>query len=118
LTNHRDRNGFVLKLGAASWPGRPLPPDNLTSSCSVDKASVIEGSNEYVTASTRAVDRNGHPLTYIWTATGGKISGVGPYVRWDYTEVAPGTYTLTSRVDNGAGLTSNCSATVTVQPRQ
>jgi hypothetical protein len=118
LTNHRDRNGFVIKLAAASWPGRPLPPDNLTSSCSVDKASVIEGSNEYVTASTRAVDRNGHPLTYIWTATGGKISGVGPYVRWDYTEVAPGTYTLTSRVDNGAGLTSNCSATVTVQPRQ
>jgi hypothetical protein len=118
LTNHRDRNGFVIKLGAASWPGRPLPPDNLTSSCSVDKASVIEGSSEYVTASTRAVDRNGHPLTYIWTATGGKISGVGPYVRWDYAEVAPGTYTLTSRVDNGAGLTSNCSATVTVQPKQ
>ncbi|MGA9885937.1 MAG: hypothetical protein WBQ31_00445, partial [Candidatus Acidiferrales bacterium] len=70
LTNHRDRNGFVLKLAAASWPGKPLPPDNLTSSCSVDKTSVIEGSSEYVTANTRATDRNGHPLTYVWTATG------------------------------------------------
>jgi hypothetical protein len=118
LTNHRDRNGFVIKLAAASWPGKPLPPDNLTSSCSVDKTSVIEGSSEYVTANTRATDRNGHPLTYVWTATGGKISGVGPYVRWDYAGVAPGTYTLTSRVDDGAGLTSNCSATVTVQPKQ
>ncbi|MGA7060720.1 MAG: hypothetical protein WA690_20410 [Candidatus Acidiferrales bacterium] len=118
LTNHRDRNGFVLKLAAASWPGKPLPPDNLTSSCSVDKTSVIEGSSEYVTASTRATDTNGHPLTYIWTATGGKLSGVGPYVRWDYAGVAPGTYTLTSRVDDGAGKTSSCSATVTVQPKQ
>lgn len=118
LTNHRDRNGFVIKLAAASWPGRPLPPDNLTSSCSVDKSAVIEGSSEYVTASMRAVDTNGHPLTYVWTATGGRISGVGPYVRWDYAEVAPGSYTLTARVDDGAGKTSSCSATVTVQPKQ
>lgn len=118
LTNHRDRNGFVIKLAGASWPGKPLPPDNLTSSCAVDKSSVIEGSSQYVTASTRAVDTNGHPLTYTWTATGGRISGVGPYVRWDYTDVAPGTYTLTSRVDDGAGKTSSCAATVTVQPKQ
>jgi hypothetical protein len=118
LTNHRDRNGFVIKLAAASWPGKPLPPDNLTSSCSVDKTSVIEGSGEYVTASARATDTNGHPLTYIWTTTGGNVSGVGPYVRWDYAGVAPGTYTLTSRVDDGAGKTSSCSATVTVQPKQ
>jgi hypothetical protein len=118
LTNHRDRNGFVIKLAGASWPGKPLPPDNLTSSCSLDKTSVIEGSSAYVTASVRATDTNGHPLTYIWTATDGKVSGVGPYVRWDYSGVAPGTYTLTSRVDDGAGKTSSCSATVTVQPRQ
>lgn len=118
LTNHRDRNGFVIKLGAAQWPGRPLPPDSLTSSCSVDKPSVIEGSGEYVTASASATDRNGHPLTYLWTATGGKISGIGPYVRWDYAGLAAGTYTLTSRVDDGAGKTASCSATVTVQAKQ
>lgn len=118
LTNHRDRNGFVLKVAAASWPAKPLPPDSLTSSCSVDKKSVIEASGEYVTASASATDKNGHPLTYIWTVTAGKINGIGPYVRWDYSGVAAGTYTLTSRVDDGAGLNSSCSATVTVQPRQ
>lgn len=117
LTNHRDRNGFVLKLAAASWPGKPLPPDSLTSSCSVDKTSVIEGSSEYVSATVRATDRNGRPLTYVWTASGGKISGIGPYVRWDYAGLAPGSYTLTARVDDGAGQTSSCSATVAVQPR-
>ncbi|MGA8024115.1 MAG: hypothetical protein WCC18_03245 [Candidatus Acidiferrales bacterium] len=117
LTNHRDRNGFVIKLAAASWPGKPLPPDSLTSSCSVDKTSVIEGSGEYVSATVRATDRNGRPLTYVWTASGGKISGIGPYVRWDYAGLAPGSYMLTSRVDDGAGQTSSCSATVAVQAR-
>ncbi|MGA7963074.1 MAG: hypothetical protein WCA33_15390, partial [Candidatus Acidiferrales bacterium] len=118
LTNHRDRNGFVIKLGAALWPGKPLPPDSLTSTCSVDKATVVEGSGDYVTASAFATDANGHPLTYIWTAPAGQISGVGPYVRWDSTGVAAGSYTLTSRVDDGAGKTASCVATVTVQPRQ
>ncbi len=116
LTNHRDRNGFVIKVAAAHWPGRPLPPDNLTSTCSGDKPTVIEGSGDYVTASATATDANGHPLNYIWTATGGQISGVGPYVRWDSTGVAAGTYTLTMRVDDGVGKTSSCSVTVTVQP--
>lgn len=118
LTNHRDRNGFVIKVAAAHWPTRPLPPDSLTSSCSVNKPSVIEGSGDYVIASATATDANGHPLTYMWTATAGQINGAGPYVRWDSTGVAPGTYTLALRVDDGAGKTSTCSATVTVQPKQ
>ena len=118
LTNHRDRNGFVIKVAAAYWPTKPLPPDSLTSSCSVNKPSVIEGSGDYVIASATATDANGHPLTYMWTATAGQINGAGPYVRWDSTGVAPGTYTLALRVDDGAGKTSTCSATVTVQPKQ
>jgi hypothetical protein len=117
LTNHRDRNGFVIKVAAARWPTKPLPPDSLTSSCSVNKPSVIEGSGDYVIASATATDANGHPLTYMWTATAGQINGAGPYVRWDSTGVAPGTYTVTLRVDDGVGKTSNCSATVIVQTR-
>jgi hypothetical protein len=118
LTNHRDRNGFVIKVAAAHWPTKPLPPDSLTSSCSVSKPSVIEGSGDYVIASATATDAVGHPLTYMWTATAGQINGAGPYVRWDSSGVAPGTYTLTLRVDDGAGKSSNCSANVIVQPRQ
>jgi hypothetical protein len=118
LTNHRDRNGFVIKVAAAHWPSKPLPPDSLTASCSVNKQSVVEGSGDYLIASATATDANGHPLTYVWTATAGQINGAGPYVRWDSTGVAPGAYTLTLRVDDGAGKTSTCSETVTVQPKQ
>ncbi len=56
LTNHEDRNGFVVKLAFARWPEKPLPPDNVTATCSADKTSVMEGSNDFVTA-TVAGDR-------------------------------------------------------------
>jgi outer membrane protein OmpA-like peptidoglycan-associated protein len=117
LTGHRDRNGFVIKVGTAFWPEKPLPPDSITASCAVDKSSVMEGSNEGVVATATATDLNGRPMTYVWTANGGKISGVGAFVRWDSSGAGPGSYTLTSRVENGAGTTSSCSANVVVQPK-
>jgi outer membrane protein OmpA-like peptidoglycan-associated protein len=117
LTNHRDRNGFVIKVGVAHWPKKPLPPDVVTASCAVDKSSVREGSEDYITANVSATDANGLPLTYQWTATGGSIDGSGPYVRWNSGGVGAGSYMLTSRVDNGAGKTASCTANVTVQPK-
>jgi outer membrane protein OmpA-like peptidoglycan-associated protein len=117
LTNHRDRNGFIIKVGVAHWPEKPLPPDVVTASCGLDKASVKEGSEDYVTANVSATDANGLPLTYQWTATGGSIDGSGPYVRWNSAGLGAGSYTLTSRVDNGAGKSASCSANVTVQPK-
>jgi outer membrane protein OmpA-like peptidoglycan-associated protein len=117
LSNHRDRNGFVIKVGVAHWPSKPLPPDVVTASCAVDRNSVREGSEDYITANVSATDANGLPLTYQWTATGGSIDGSGPYVRWNSASVAAGGYILTSRVDNGAGKTASCTANVTVQPK-
>ncbi len=117
LTNHRDRNGFIIKVGVAHWPSKPLPPDVVTASCAVDKSSVREGSEDYVTANVSATDANGLPLTYQWTATGGAMDGSGPYVRWNSAGVGAGSYILMSRVDNGAGKTASCSANVTVQPK-
>ncbi len=117
LTNHEDRNGFVVKVAFARWPEKPLPPDNVTASCSAEKSSVMEGSNESVAATATATDANGRPLNYTWTATGGKISGTGPYVRWDSSGAAAGKYSLTARVDNGAGNGASCSTTIAVQPK-
>jgi outer membrane protein OmpA-like peptidoglycan-associated protein len=117
LTNHRDRNGFIVKLGVAHWPAKPLPPDVVTASCAVDRAAVKEGSQDYVTANVSATDSNGFPLTYQWTATGGSIDGSGPYVRWNSSGASAGSYTLTSRVDNGAGRSASCTANVTVQAK-
>jgi outer membrane protein OmpA-like peptidoglycan-associated protein len=117
LSNHLDRNGFIVKLSGGSWPEKPREPDSLTSSCSVDKSSVMEGSGDIVQASATATDAWGHPLTYTWTAPGGRFDGAGPYARWDSTGAAAGTYALTARVSDGAGNTSTCSANVTVKSK-
>ena len=118
LLNHQDRNGFIVKLAGAYWPEKPREPDQLTSSCSADKSSVAEGSNEAVQTTATATDSWGHPLTYTWTANGGKITnGSSPYARWDSEGVAPGTYALSLRVDDGAGKTSTCSTNVRVDPK-
>jgi outer membrane protein OmpA-like peptidoglycan-associated protein len=89
----------------------------VTASCSAEKSSVMEGSNESVAATATATDANGRPLNYTWAATGGKISGAGPYVRWDSSGAAAGKYSLTARVDNGAGNGASCSTTIAVQPK-
>jgi hypothetical protein len=117
LTNHEDRNGFVVKLAFARSPEKPVPPDNVMAACSADKTSVMEGSSDYVTANVAAIDANGRPLNYTWTASGGEIIGTGPYVRWNPAGVAAGSYGLTARVDNGAGKGASCSSTITVRPR-
>ena len=117
LTNHQDRNGFVVKLAFARWPEKPLPPDNVTATCSADKTSIMEGSTDYVTATVAGTDANGRPLNYTWTASGGNIIGTGPYVRWDPSGVAAGNYGLTVRVDNGAGKSASCSSSVAVQAK-
>jgi len=124
LSQHVDRNGFVAKLGfafghrgagaPAETAGRPAGGgDSLTSNCAVDLASVAAGG--VVQAMVNAIDTQGHPLNYSWTATGGTINGSGPYARWDSKGVAPGSYTLTVRIDDGAGQTSTCSSNVTVR---
>ena len=79
----------------AYWPEKPREPDVLTSSCSADQSAVVEGSNASVQTTASATDSWGHPLTYTWTANGGRITnGSSPYARWDSEGVAPGSYTL------------------------
>lgn len=117
LTNHLDRNGFVIKLSAARWPEKPRVQDVLTTTCSVDKASILEGSNDPVQGSASAKDTYGHPLSYTWMASGGVVTGTGPVARWDSTGAAPGAYTLTVHVEDGTGQSAACSTSVTVQPK-
>jgi outer membrane protein OmpA-like peptidoglycan-associated protein len=117
LNNHVDRNGFVVKLAAANWHDMPLPPDNVTASCAADKSSVMEASGDVVVVSATGTSANNFPLTYMWSANGGKVTGAGPYVRWDSTGAAAGNYAITARVDNGKGVSGGCSANVTVQPK-
>jgi hypothetical protein len=57
-----------------------------------------------VSVATTAVDPENDVLTYNYTVSGGRIVGTGANVTWDVTGLQPGTYTITSGVDDGCGL--------------
>ena len=86
----RLRSGIVFNFG-----GEPeVPP---TATCSVDHAEVMQG--EPVTATVATTNFNPkHPLTYAWTATGGKVEGKDTSATIDTKEVAGGNYTVTAHV--------------------
>jgi outer membrane protein OmpA-like peptidoglycan-associated protein len=117
LYYHRDRNGFVVKVGTTYFPEKPRAPDDVNVSCSADKSTLMADSGELVQASAHGTDSYNHPLNYNWTASGGQIQGAGPDVRWNSAGVAPGNYTLTAHVDDGLGNTAACSEDVKIEAK-
>ena len=120
LTNHKDRNGFVLKFDTARWPAPEASAksanDVITAACSADKTVVRAGSGERIVASTLAKDSLNLPLNYIWTANNGKLEQSGPSARWDASGLAAGTYTISVRVDAGPRSSpATCSVKIAVQ---
>lgn len=57
-----------------------------------------------VNVTTTATDQENDVLTYNYTVSGGKVVGQGANVSWDLSGLRPGTYTITSAVDDGCGL--------------
>jgi hypothetical protein len=78
---------------------------------------VYAGSGDTVMVRADACDPDNDPLTYTWTASGGTADGTGSQVRWDSVGLATGSHTVSARVDDGRGGTTNCSADIRVEPR-
>ena len=91
----------------------PKPNRPPTIMCSADRSSVFAGERVHIT--TNANDPDGDALTYTWRADSGRILGTGAAVDFDTTGLAPGTYTVTVRVDDGRGGAADCASTVEVK---
>ncbi len=118
LRNAQDRHGFVVKLATTYWPVAPKPVNrNPMASCSASPGSVYAGSGDPITVRATASDPDGNPLSYEWTATGGSVTGTGSEVRWSSAGTAPGTYSVTARVSDGAGGSASCAVDVRVDPK-
>ncbi|MBV9217733.1 MAG: hypothetical protein JO053_16320, partial [Acidobacteria bacterium] len=60
--------------------------------------------NRTINVTTHASDPENDVLTYNYTVSGGRIVGSGANVQWDLTSAQPGTYTITTGVDDGCGV--------------
>lgn len=92
---------------------QPPPPQPPTVSCSADRTRVRIG--EIVTVTAQARSPENRPLTYQWSSTGGRVEGTGATVRFDTTELQPGSYTIRVRVADNANQSAECSVTIVVE---
>jgi len=89
------------------------PPANQppSVSCAASRTEVLPG--EAVTISATGSDPENGPLTYEWTATGGRVTGSGAGATLDFTGAAPpANATITVRVTDDHGLTATSDCTV------
>jgi outer membrane protein OmpA-like peptidoglycan-associated protein len=108
----RAGTGLVLRFGI---PHPPPPPNHPpVAACSVSPSSVFVGSGDSVAVHVNASDPDNDPLTYVYSATGGTVEGIGPEARWNSTGVALGAYTVSVKVDDGKGGSASCAVDIKV----
>jgi PKD domain len=103
--------------GAASCSAdirvEPKPNRPPTIACSADRSSVFAG--ERVHISCKASDPDGDPLSYGWHANAGRVTASGPEGDFDTSGLAPATYSITTRVDDGRGGAAEATTPVEVK---
>jgi outer membrane protein OmpA-like peptidoglycan-associated protein len=104
--------GLLFRLGGHGALA-PAPDRSFAVLCSTDSQIVYAGSGEAVVVRAHASAPAGVNLSYTWTATGGSVEGSGPDARWN-PSATPGTYTVSSHVDDGHGGTGDCSSNISV----
>lgn len=129
---HQRPTGWYAELSFTSPASRPpvVEPPALapveaenhapTASVAANPKEVFPSYSAKVNRSTvtaTANDPDGDPLTYTWSASGGRVSGSGSSVTWFPPEGADsGTYTVTVRVSDGKGGEATASDTILVRP--
>jgi outer membrane protein OmpA-like peptidoglycan-associated protein len=84
-----------------------------TVACSAEPRSVFAGERTRITCN--GSDPDGDPLTYIWRAAAGKITGLDASADFDTTGLSPETYAITTRVEDGRGGAADATTPVEVR---
>lgn len=108
-TGIRLRTGIVLRFGDFGPP--PPPP---TAACSAQPGEVMAGEPVSVTA-TPANFNPKRTLNYSWSGTGVTVTGTTATVNVDTKDLAPGTYTVKSNINDGRKGLAECTASFVVR---
>ncbi len=111
-------DGVQLRSGLVFNFGDLTPPPPLTAVCAATgNTEVFAGEPVSFTATPGNVMKN-HSVTYAWAGTGGNVTGKDNAASVDTTGLAPGTYTVTSRVSDAKmkkGGDASCSSSFTIK---
>ncbi len=108
-TGIRLRTGIVLRFGDFGPP--PPPP---TAACSATPGEVMAGEPVLVTV-TPANFNPKRTLTYAWSGTGVTVTGTTATANVDTKDLAPGTYTVKSNINDGKKGMAECTASFVVR---
>jgi hypothetical protein len=78
-----------------------------------DRSEVSVGSSANITAT--GFDADNDLLTYMWSATGGKVEGTGEKVTFITTGLPAGTYTVRATASDGKGGTATAQIAIVVR---
>ena len=97
--------GLVFRLGQVN----PPPPVQL--GCTVDSANPFAGDPLTITAAPANL-KPGKKTVYTWTVSGGRITGTNETAAVNTSGLAPGDYTVSGHVSQGARPGEQASCTV------
>jgi hypothetical protein len=111
-TDAKEKKNNVASCSASFTVRQPRPP---TATCSASPQTIKPGDGFTVTVAAESPDNS--PLTYSYTTSSGNISGTGSSAsETTSTANANSTITATANIVDARGLSTTCSATVTVEP--
>jgi len=117
LNQVSDKNGFVIRAATTFVPEKKAPPPP-TLECAVgvaDPSSIEATAGGAVTITARAAASDNGPVSYTYDVSGGSIEGSGSQVRWNYSGLPAGTYTITPHATSGKLIAACPSATVSLR---
>ena len=98
-------------LAASQWSKWAAPQAHtLTAECAIVPSRIDQGAATSLRASMKATDSKRHPLGYVWSGSGGKITGVGQEVSVDASGLKPGVYNVEAVTRDPYGSMATCSA--------
>jgi outer membrane protein OmpA-like peptidoglycan-associated protein len=111
-TDAKEKKNNTANCSASFTVRTPRPP---TASCSASPETIKPGDAFTVTVAAQSPDNS--PLTYSYTTSSGSITGTGANASETTSGANAGsTITATANVVDARGLSTTCTASVTVQP--
>ncbi|HMD32888.1 MAG TPA: hypothetical protein VKG84_13320, partial [Candidatus Acidoferrales bacterium] len=96
-------------------PKKVVAPVTLECAVGVaDPAAIEATSGGAVNITARGAVSDNGPISYTYDVSGGQIEGSGSTVRWNYSGLAAGTYTISPKASSGKLVATCPAATVTL----